>query len=77
MALRGSRCEVQGSAAEFGGSHVSRGIGFLLMGKDTELSLPSVSHIVVEIILALPAFLEHLILIPSRLLGYDHSSLDM
>lgn len=44
-----SHCEVQGSPAEFGGSHVSHEISFLLMGKDKDLSFPSVSHIIVEI----------------------------
>ena len=56
---------------------MSCGIGFLLMGKDKDLSLPNVSHIIVEITSAVPAFFEHLVLIPARLLGHDHSSSDM
>lgn len=45
-------CEVQGSPAEFGGSHMSHETSFLLMGKDKDLSFPNVSHIIVEIISA-------------------------
>lgn len=69
-----SRCEVQGRPAEFGGSHMRRGISFLLMGKDEDLSLLNVSHITVEITSALTAFVEHLVLVPSRLLGHGRSS---
>lgn len=47
-----SHCEVQGSPAEFGESHMNHETSFLLMGKDKDLSFPNVSHIIVEIISA-------------------------
>lgn len=39
-------------------------------------TLPIFSHITVEITSALPALFEHLVFIPPRLLGHDHSSSD-
>lgn len=49
-----SCCEVQGSPAEFDGSHMSCGISFWHVGKDKDLSGPNVSHIVTEITSFLP-----------------------
>lgn len=49
-----SCCEMQGSPAEFDGSHMSCGISFRLMGKDKDLSGPNVSHIIIEITSSLP-----------------------
>lgn len=58
VALRGRCIPTMSDAGEssgFSGSHVSHKASFLLMGKDTELSYPSVSHVIVEIVLSLQA----------------------
>lgn len=49
-----SCCEVQGSPAEFDGSHMNGGISFWLVEKDRDLSGPNISHIIIEITSYLP-----------------------